>query len=268
MKKIYGILPLTLIILTISSFALVPQRKEIHCKHFLFGYPYGAPESNDMIIRDPYALSSNDDTKFADWVAYRVDKYSMDGPSRTRNWKADPWLDETETLEPDDYDGAYNTLNTDRGHMAPLGSFDGSPEWFTTNYLSNIMPQSSSLNRGMWKSIEDTERKLVDTFNFVFVITGPLYDDEMPAMPGADEPHQVPGGFWKIVMVPAGNVLLTAAFIFYQDGIGGNNISDHAVNINDIERRTGLDFLWELEDSLEEEIEANENKDWIITNFD
>ena len=42
---------------------------EIHSKHWLFGLPEGTPDSNDLIIRDAYALSSNDDTKFADWVA-------------------------------------------------------------------------------------------------------------------------------------------------------------------------------------------------------
>ena len=46
---------------------------EIHCKHFIYGIPVGTPVTNDLIIRDIYALSSNDSTKFADWVAYRLD---------------------------------------------------------------------------------------------------------------------------------------------------------------------------------------------------
>ena len=45
---------------------------EIHSKHWLFGLPQGTDDSNDLIIRDAYALSSNDDTKFADWVAYKL----------------------------------------------------------------------------------------------------------------------------------------------------------------------------------------------------
>ena len=35
-------------------------------------HPTGAPTSNDLIIRDTYALSNNDARKFADWVAYRL----------------------------------------------------------------------------------------------------------------------------------------------------------------------------------------------------
>jgi len=32
---------------------------EVHCKHFFYGYPTGTPTTNDLIIRDIYALSSN-----------------------------------------------------------------------------------------------------------------------------------------------------------------------------------------------------------------
>lgn len=39
------------------------QNPEIHSEHFLHGYPADAPATNDLVIRDSYALSSNDDTK-------------------------------------------------------------------------------------------------------------------------------------------------------------------------------------------------------------
>ena len=48
------------------------QPMEIYCKHFFYGYPLGTPGTNDLIIRDIYALSNNDRTKFADWVAFRL----------------------------------------------------------------------------------------------------------------------------------------------------------------------------------------------------
>lgn len=102
--------------------------QEIHCKHFFYGYPIGTPLTNDLIIGDTYALSSNDETKFADWVAYRLDAETVEGDVETTpNWRADPWLDEYETLEPNPYDyrSAHDALNTDRGYQAPLASFKG-----------------------------------------------------------------------------------------------------------------------------------------------
>ena len=139
------------IVRTISAEGYMP---EIHSKHFFYGYPYGTDKSNDLIIRDIYALSSNDETKFADWVAYKLTYDMTTGSGKDRDWEPDPWLEDSETLEPDDYKGAYNALGTDRGHLAPLGSFDGTETWYEVNYLSNIVPQKSSLNRGRWKQLE------------------------------------------------------------------------------------------------------------------
>ena len=50
-------------------------------------------------------LSSNDQTKFADWVAYKVSEETI-GPSKTPRWKTDPRLDAVETLEPGEPRGA------------------------------------------------------------------------------------------------------------------------------------------------------------------
>ena len=158
----------------------------------LHGCPAGAPASNDLVMRDIYILSSNDATKFADWVAYRVTKGTI-GPSKSRNWKADPELSDDETLEPNDYRGAHAALNTDRGHQAPLASFSGTPSWETTNYLSNITSQKSALNQGAWKNLEDAVRELAEMpgTEAVYVVTGPLYERNMPPLPEADESHLV-----------------------------------------------------------------------------
>ena len=91
------ILPLLLSCLT--SIVFGQARPEIHCKHFFNGYPYGAPASNDLVIRDLYALSNNDNTKFADWVAYKLTLHEVDGElDLERNWKSEEWLDGSETL--------------------------------------------------------------------------------------------------------------------------------------------------------------------------
>ncbi len=41
----------------------------------------------------------------------------------------------------------------------------------------------------------------------------------MPMLPGADEPHKIPSGYWNIIIKPSKNLadIKTAAFIFNQD---------------------------------------------------
>jgi endonuclease G, mitochondrial len=147
------------ILLLVSTAA---RGMEIHSALCLHGCPLGSPPSNDLVIRNNYILSNNDLTKLADWVSYKVTRDTI-GPTQRRSWKADPWLAENETLEPNDYTGANAALDTERGHQAPLASFTGTDTWRETNYLSNITPQQGDLNGGAWRVLEGAVRSLAQS---------------------------------------------------------------------------------------------------------
>lgn len=170
-------------------------------------------------------------------------------------------------------------LKVDRGHQAPLASFKGTPYWSQTNYLSNITPQKAALNQGPWKRVEDAVRVLAATHT-VYVITGPLYERDMPPLPKASKSHRVPSGYWKIIAVQNTNALqapdtmpqpnavqspeviqaqpplLVLGFIFDQDTPRNSPELDHVATINEIERHSGLDFFPDLPDDLEERMES------------
>ncbi len=263
--------------LTITLFAFVLSLTtfsqgytEIHCEHFFYGYPKGSPTTNDLIIRDIYAMSNNDDTKFADWVTYRLTMHEVDGDLVVeRKWKADPWLEKEETLEPkpDDYKGANAALKTDRGHQAPLGSFKGSRHASQTNYLSNITPQKSHLNQGPWKRLEDRVRDLVRACNEAYVMTGTLYEKVMEKLPQSDEEHKVPSGYWKIICKEEKGQIEVAAFIFDQETPRADKILVHQVTVDEVEERSGLDFMWEMEDGKENTIEGTKNTEFASKFF-
>lgn len=197
------------IILALFSTSIFADILSVHC-------PLGCPESpskNDLIFAHVYALSNNPATKFADWVAYEVNPTNF-GPSTGRIWKADPLLNDNETLEAKDYKGANSSiLEADRGHQAPLASFTGSQYWYEVNYLSNITPQDKDLNQGPWKILEDAVRDATSYNNPLFVITGPLFNIEMADLPKADEPHVIPSGYFKIIYDKSG----ATAFLMQQN---------------------------------------------------
>jgi endonuclease G len=181
----------------------------VHCP---IGCPSN-PEKNDLVFGHLYAMSNNPDTKFADWVAYEVDVVNF-GDTPGRKWAVDPLLDQNETLEAADYKGASSSsLEADRGHQAPLASFAGSRYWSELNYLSNITPQDKDLNQGPWKNLEEAVRGAVKFRNSLFVMTGPIFSVEMASLPGADEGHTVPSGYFKIIYNEKGE---SAAFIMQQ----------------------------------------------------
>ncbi len=223
---------------------------------------HGCPEllekrENQLIRREIYLLSNNKLTKLADWVAYRVTKTTI-GKSKRRNWKADPDIAEADTLEPEDYRGANRVLRTDRGHQVPLASFSGTKQWRQLNYMSNISPQKGKLNQQIWKRLEQRVRKLArePEVEAVYVITGPLFEREMPPLPGANESHEVPSGYFKVVAITEGESLRVAAFIMDQETPGSDSHCDYGVTVHEVESRAQLDFFVALPDAREGLLES------------
>ena len=206
---------------------------ELHSFHCIGSCPEGASENNDIVVREIYTLSSNDITRMADWVAYRITPESI-GKSEGRLWAADPTLEAEERLKPSDYRGAPRTLRIDRGHQAPLASFAGTPHAADTNFLSNITPTSAALNQGPWVKLENAERTLVQSSSApLYVLTGPLFERLMRPLPNGPQMHRVPSGYWKIVASPDGRA---TGFIMDQALLRDADYCEQRVHIIEIEQ--------------------------------
>ena len=103
------------VVVAISVYVVATVAADVISVHCPVGCPT-SPTTNDLIHGHIYALSNNPTTKFADWVAYEVDIVNF-GPSPGRDFKADPRLDDDETLEKNEYTGANAdpVLQADRG---------------------------------------------------------------------------------------------------------------------------------------------------------
>ncbi len=124
------------------------------------------------------------------------------------------------------------------------------------DYYSNIVPQNEDLNRGSWQRLEQAGRNIVCSGETLWVMTGPLYEQQMAPLPQANQSHTVPSGFWKILVALRGNEPWVAAFIFGQGTPRNSPVTDHLVSVDEVEQRSGLDFLRELPSPLEDTIEA------------
>lgn len=203
----------------------------------LVGCPTGG--GDQTLIRNVYTLNNNSSTKFANWVAYKVTNDSYAG-GRSRNWARDPGLPASDTLVPAAYNGAYGQLDVDRGHQAPLSSLAGHDDWSALNYLSNITPQKSALNRGAWARLEAQERLLANRPEVVavYTVTGPLFEYDIATLPAA-ESIQIPSGYWKVIFIGTSpDDGQYAAFLMDQDIARSAKFCDYQVTVNDIEEKT------------------------------
>lgn len=229
----------TYLLAAMLSFSSQSQAKEaeLHTPHCYGGCPLGAPATNDIVVRDIYTLSTNDLTKMADWVAYRITPDTI-GPSVNRNWSQDPDLTADETLTEDNYDDAPAALHIDRGHQAPLAAFSGTKAVQQTNILSNITPQAAALNQGPWQRLEGKERELSKRLNVpVYVYTGPLFERPMRPMPNGPKFHRVPSGYWKVILTADQRL---SAFLMDQNTPRGANHCDSRLVLQEVELRSRL----------------------------
>lgn len=236
------------VIILYAALPISSHGMEIHSPHHcLAGCPSGDPDTNDLIIRTTYIVSTNDLTKMPSWVAYKVTKESIGKPSNPE-LRIDPLLHENETLEPEDYTNIKQEIGMLPVSLVPFTSFAGTPYWKEIEYMSNVIPMASDMVLGAWSDLEQHERELAKTPEIfaVYVITGTVFDTLQPLLPHADEIHMVPSGVWKIIAIKQAGKIKTAAFYFSQTDSRDMGYCSLMTTIDNIEERTGLDFFHEL----------------------
>ena len=91
-------------------------------------------------------------------------------------------------------------------------------------------------------------------------MTGPLYERQMPAMPGANEVHLLPSGYWKIVAVEEWREVRVAGFVLEQETGRRESPcdSDEAASPREIEMRAGLNFFHASDRRRQDALELGE----------
>jgi DNA/RNA endonuclease G (NUC1) len=208
------------------------------------------------------------------WVAYQVKRFPGQlgaGPKRPW-WFTDAALFKAR-IAPADESYAYPQdlkpgFPYDRGHMCPKFTawrLGANADW-NTHYFLNACPQHEDLNQGIWEKLERKVDRWADTYGQVWVVTGPILNGKKPKkwLGEKDEiPVAIPDSFFKIVikensapgMANRPDVL---AFIFPNKSIP-KKAADHEKylkSVDEVEAKTGLDFLRKLPAADQAVVEA------------
>lgn len=150
---------------------------------------------DQIIYHTDYVLSYNETHEQANWVKYMVTKVELDSnvAKRKNNFKEDTSII-TGSAQLIDYKGS----GYDRGHLAPAATFvDNQKEMNESFLMSNISPQEPGFNRGVWKRIENYERKMAMEKDTVHVICGPILTGNLKTI-GVNK-VSVPELYFKII---------------------------------------------------------------------
>jgi len=214
---------------------------------------YGVPSHSQVLLcRLGYALSHDGDKKVPIWVAYHLTKEHMAGTHpRSDDFRPDPDLEPGQRAELAD----YKNSGYDRGHMAPAADMKWDARAMTESFLlSNMTPQVGiGFNRGIWAVLEEKIRDWTIARGELYVVTGPIFAPSGDKRIGTNK-VAVPTHFYQVVFDPVR--VEAIAFILPNKKLKSDTLPTYITSVDEVEKETGLDFLSELEDSVENLIEA------------
>jgi endonuclease G len=242
-----------------------------------FHLQVGAPAGYRMLVRPGYVAGYDPRLKIPAWVQYRLTEQRSDDNTfpRTDDFQEDGDIHAEGRATLDDYEGA--PAGYVRGHMAPAEDmrWDQQAE-LASNLLTNMAPQiGATFNGSVWKTIENRVRTWAADRDDVTVICGPVFDavasvgplDRQPATPRqviynvvGEGDVAVPTGFFKVVVdfTDRDHPDVIAFLVPHMETQANSAERDPATwlrSIDEIERRTGLDFLTGLPDAVQRELE-------------
>jgi endonuclease G len=195
---------------------------------------------DDTIIRHRgYTLLYNSKYKQANWVAYLLTREeTVKRFQRGEFFAPDPMIPGT------DFSVDYQKSGYDRGHLAPAADMGYSMETMVQSFFySNMSPQLSRFNRGVWKKLEMQVRNWAVEYDSLYVVTGPIFSDSIKVI----GPHRVaiPKAYYKVLLQKRNGNWVGIGFILPNSNTKVN-FKDYATNIDKVEEITELDFFIEL----------------------
>ena len=119
-----------------------------------------------------------------------------------------------------------------------------------------MSPQVPSFNRGVWQQLEGMVRKWAINEDSIFVVTGGIMTSPIGTI-GTNE-VTAPSEFYKIVLDLTGERKMIAFILPNQKG--KKSFMDYAVSVDSVESVTGIDFFYNLPDSIEYILEGTIDK--------
>ena len=206
-----------------------------------------------FLERDGFFLAYSARYHIALWVGYELtDKEAAGELPRDDAFRRDPDLGD---LSPsaDSYAGS----GYDRGHLVPAGDLKWSRKAMDQSFfMSNIAPQVPSLNRGVWRELEEAVRELAGKEGAVIVITGPVISPrDYPVLEKAGT--IIPEYYFKVILDFREPRVGAWGFIIPNsaDVLSGKDYADFLFSVDAVEEYTGFDFFAALPDDLEDRLE-------------
>ncbi len=175
------------------------------------------------------------------WLAYELAGEMTTGDARRSSRFFEDSLVLRGTANDDDYRGS----GYDRGHLVPAGDMVFNDTAMRESFFySNVSPQVPAFNRGIWKRLEENVRNYAQNLGMIYVVTGPVLDDDLPVIGGSNV--SVPAYFYKAILVQNDSLNEAIAFLMPNERGEHRSLYRYSMTVSELERATGLNFFPQL----------------------
>lgn len=216
-----------------------------------------ASTTGAIIEHQHYTLSYSEKHEQAEWVAYELLESQLHGSDFKR-----PFFIQDPKVKTTSADWRnYKKSGYDKGHLCPAGDRKFSKNAFEeTFYTSNISPQLHDFNSGVWNRLEQKVRYWAKKYHKVQVISGGVFDEQNKSI--GSEQVSVPTYFYKILLTEINGQYKMIAFLVPHQR-SDKPLYEFVVSVDEIEKRTKIDFFPAFEDQMENRLEkTTDYKDW------
>ncbi len=218
------------------------------------------PEGNptQVFAHQYFSFSYDAAHRQSEWVAYELTPERLKAkPFKKRSKYNDDGAIFRNPSTSDD----YKKSGYDRGQLVPYEDMAFSNNAVEDAYLmSNVSPQDPGFNRGAWMRLERQVRSWTLEAKELLVVAGPILKPEAGnKFNKIGNDVSVPHDYYKIVVDIQADVPRAIGFIFKNESTS-LDLTHFVVTIDEIERRTGINFFPQLADSLENVLEATTSR--------
>ena len=253
-----------------NSTVSCPEANRLEFPHLKGGNNLVIVHKTDHNTVVNYSVEWDCDKKSQRWSCYEMNKANMTASTSryygNPQYPLDPDLPLNDYLDRPSEDYLIGDYfwgsGFDHGHICPSADRLYSSEAnYQTFYLTNMQPQYNVFNAGLWAIMEKQVRTWATSkgTEALYVCKGGTIDDESNILKRLSNKLIVPKYFFMALLLKNAQGYRAIAFWCENENVDRTNdsLTKYAISIDELEKRTGIDFFCNLPDQTEHKVEQS-----------
>ncbi|WNY66769.1 DNA/RNA non-specific endonuclease [Borreliella lusitaniae] len=219
--------------------------------------------TTQIINKKHYTLGYAESARQSEWAAYPLKREMVELALtllKSKKIKRSPKFFEDKNIK-----GTFPKLEDyfksgyDRGHIVSSADMSFSESAMKDTYfLSNMSPQKSEFNSGIWLKLEKLVREWAISKGYIYIISAGILTENKGFI--GKNKILIPKNFYKIVLaINNNNFYDIISFIIPNEKAKDLDLKNYVVSVDSIEKKTKIDFFEKLDLKIKKNIKKIKN---------